>query len=197
MRRWFVLVLLMPFAAAAQPFAPNGPEKLIIGGRGGVFRIAYDDFTSIYDGRTGLAYGGHVLYKIRAPYFITGGISFFERDGKVASSGAGARWQQRGIHLGVRYVNYRERRLGSFFGFGFVFYDIDESGAASVFGGEPRRRNANGLFLDGGMEYRFARRLSVFLDVEVSSAGLKGKSGFQGNSVGGFSIGLGVNAFIF
>lgn len=197
MQKWLVFVLSVPFIAAAQSFAPNAPERLVVGGSAGVFRIAYDDFTDVYDGRSGLAYGGQALLKVFAPYFVVAQLNIFEKDGTIDSTGAAINWRQRGINLGVRYVGYRERKLVSYFGFGFVFFNIKEDGPVSLFGGSGGTHNATGLFLDGGLEYRFVPRASVFLDVEVSSAGLKGKSGFQGNSVGGFSIGLGVNAFIF
>lgn len=197
MQKSLLLMLLVPLMASAQSFAPNGPEKLIVGGSGGIFRIAYDEFTNIYDGRTAFTYGGQALFKVFAPYFVVAQLNIFEKDGTIDSTGAAVNWRQRGINLGVRYVGYRERKLVSYFGFGFVFFNIKEDGPISLFGGSGGTRNATGLFLDGGLEYRFVPRASIFLDVQVSSAGLKGKSGFQGNSVGGFSIGLGVNAFIF
>jgi len=194
---WLLLALLLPAMVGAQPLPGSSPEKFIIGGSSGIFRIAYDDFPGLYDGRAGFIYGGQALLKVFAPYFAVAKLNVFKKDGTIDSTGAAVNWRQRGISIGVRYVGYRERKLVSYLGFGFVFFNIKEDGAASLFGGQAGSRNATGLFLNGGLEYRFAPRASVFLDVEVSSAGLKGKSGFQGNSVGGFSIGLGVNAFIF
>jgi len=199
MQKFFGQLVLL-FALCASPYAfgqgldIDSPEKVIAGGGVGIFRISYDDFSELYDGRAGLIYGGQVLYKIYAPYFLVGKLNIFEKSGGRDSTGAELSWRQRGINVGVRYVSYRDRKLVSYFGFGFVFYNIKEDGALSLFGAGSR--NATGLFLGGGLEYRFVKRASIFFDVEVSSAGLKGKSGFQGNSVGGFSIGMGMNAFI-
>jgi len=192
-----LLLLFAPAALMAQPPSGLSPEKFIVGGSAGIFRIAYDEFTNLYSGRSGLIYGGQALYRVYAPYFAVAKLSMFEKDGAVDSTGAGVHWQQRGINLGVRFISYRERRLVSYLGFGFVFFQIKEDGPASIFNDADRRRNATGLFLNGGLEYRFMSRGSVFLDLEVNSAGLKGKSGLQGNSVGGFSVALGLNVFIF
>jgi hypothetical protein len=183
--------------AFGQGLAVDGPEKLIVGGGAGIFRISYDDFSELYNGRSGLAYNGQVLYKVLAPYYAVARIGVFGKDGHVDSTGSEISWRQRGISIGVRYISYRERKLVSYLGFGFVFYDIKEEGAVSLFGNTDGSRDATGLFLDGGLEYRFVQRASIFFDVEVSSAGIEGKSGFQGNSVGGFTIGMGMNFFIF
>jgi hypothetical protein len=201
MKKWLAsisvsIVLLASRFAAAQPAPYLSPEKFIVGGSAGFFRISYDDFPALYDGRAGLNYGGQALLKIFAPYFAVAKLNFFEKDGTVDSTGDAVSWRQRGVNLGVRYISYRERKLVSYFGFGFVFFNINESGPASLFGDTGGTRTATGLFLGGGLEFRFVPRASVFMDVEVSSAGLKGKSGFQGNSVGGFSIGLGMNVFV-
>ena len=201
MRKFFALqcllfVLFGSRLASAQPGSGLSPEKLIVGGSAGFFRISYDDFPELYDGRSGFVYGGQVLYKVFAPYFAVAKLYVFEKDGTIDSTGSAVNWRQRGINLGVRYVSYRERKLVSYFGFGFVFFNIKEDGPVSLFGGSGGTRDATGLFLGGGLEYRFTPRASVFLDIEVSSAGLKGKSGFQGNSVGGFSIGMGINLFV-
>lgn len=189
------IVCVSPMAFS-QGLGVDSPEKLIAGGSAGIFRISYDAFSELYDGRAGFTYGGQVLYRVFPPYYAVAKLNMFEQDGEIDSTGNAIHWRQRGVNVGVRYINYRERKLVSYFGFGFVFYNIKEDGALSLFSSGDGSRNATGLFLDGGLEYRFAKRASVFFDVEVSSAGLKGKSGFQGNSVGGFSIGLGINLFV-
>jgi len=194
--RVLFLILCVSSFAYGQDLGIDSPEKVIVGGGVGVFRISYDDFSELYDGRSGFMYGGQVLYKVYAPYFLVAKLNIFEKSGVRDSTGNELNWRQRGINVGVRYVSYRDRKLVSYFGFGFVFYNIKEEGALSLFNAGDGSRNATGLFLGGGLEYRFVKRASVFFDVEVSSAGLKGKSGFQGNSVGGFSIGLGMNFFL-
>jgi hypothetical protein len=195
---WVILFFAvgLPLAAFGQGLGVLSPEKLIVGGGAGVFRISYDDFSELYDGRSGFNYGGQALFRFFAPYYAVARLSVFKKDGGLDSTGSEISWRQRGINLGVRYISYRERKLVSYFGFGFVFYNIKEDGAASLFGTGDGSRNATGLFLDGGLEYRFVSRASIFFDVEISSAGIEGKSGFQGNSVGGFSMGLGVNMFV-
>lgn len=191
-----LVALSLPLAVSGQEPLSDGPEKLIVGGSAGIFRISYDDFPELYDGRSGFTYSGQALYKVFAPYYVVAQLNSFKKDGDLDSTGKAIQWRQRGINIGVRYISYRERKLVSYFGFGFVFYQIKEEGALSLFESGDDSRNATGLFLDGGLEYRFVQRASVFFDVEVSTAGLKGKSGFQGNSVGGFSVGLGMNLFV-
>ena len=194
--RVLFFILCASSFAYGQDLGIESPEKVIVGGGVGVFRISYDDFSELYDGRAGFTYGGQVLYKVYAPYFLVAKLNIFEKSGGRDSTGNELNWRQRGINLGVRYVSYRDRKLVSYFGFGFVFYNIKEEGAVSLLSAGAGSRNATGLFLGGGLEYRFVKRASIFFDVEVSSAGLKGKSGFQGNSVGGFSIGIGINLFV-
>lgn len=199
MKKVFGQLLLFVFCVSTNALSQDlvdSPEKMIVGGGVGIFRISYDDFSELYDGRSGFTYGGQVLYKVFAPYYVVAKLNVFRKDGAVDSTGNEISWRQRGINFGVRYIGYRDRKLVSYFGFGFVFYNIKEEGALSLFNSGDVSRNATGLFLGGGLEYRFVKRASVFFDVEVSSAGLKGKSGFQGNSVGGFSIGLGMNLFV-
>ncbi len=200
MQNFFIRILFFIFCASpvvyGQELGMESPEKVIVGGGVGVFRISYDDFSELYDGRSGFTYGGQLLYRVYAPYFLVAKLNMFEKEGLLDSTGAKINWRQRGINLGVRYISYRDRKLVSYFGFGFVFYNIKEEGALSLFSAGDGNRNATGLFLDGGLEYRFVKRASLFFDLEVSSAGLKGKSGFQGNSVGGFSIGAGINLFV-
>jgi len=197
MRGRWLLILLAPVAVSAQ-VSLLSPEKLIVGGNVGVFRISFDDFSRLYEHRSGLSYGGQVLFKVFSPYYFKGKLTSFEKDAapQLQTAGPSGSWHQRGVNLGVRYVSYRERRLISYLGFGFVFIKIKEKGTTSVFGGVPKNRSATGLYLDGGLEYRFISRASLFLEIELSSAGLKGKSGFQGNSVGGMYLGVGMNVFV-
>jgi hypothetical protein len=194
-----VTCLLWALLASAQSFT-GGHDRLIIGGNAGRFRISYEGFSRIYDGRSGMAPGATVLVKIRPPYYVAVKYHQFEKAAEVIDNNTVVdtrKWEERWYNLGVRYVSYGERRMVNHVGFGFAFFKIDESGPGSVFGPQPGKRDASGFFLDAGLEYRFLKYLSIGVELEITSAGLEGKSGFEGSSVGGYLVSLGLNWFVF
>jgi hypothetical protein len=193
-----ISLLLWSATASAQRFA-NAHDRLIIGGNAGIFRVSYDNFTDIYDKRSGVTLGATGLLKIRAPYYAAVKYRHFEKDGDFVVNNVSQpqNWKENWYNLGVRYLSYGDRKVISYFGFGFAFFNITETGTASVFGRAPGKRNASGFFLDGGLEYRFVKYASLSFEIEVTSAGLEGKSGFEGSSVGGFLFAIGANIFVF
>jgi hypothetical protein len=191
------MLSLSTVVASAQNFTA-GNDRLIIGGSAGIFRISYDGFNRLYGGRSGLTLGAAAMAKVYAPYYAMLKYRQFEKDGtvNVDSASRSQQWKENWYNVGVRYHSFSERKVSSYFGFGFAFFNIEETGPFSIFGQKPGKRNASGFFLDGGFEYRFINRASFYFEIEVTSAGIKGKSGFEGSSVGGFLVGLGVNVFI-
>ncbi len=196
MRAKIVMIscLLWATATSAQNFT-GGRDRLIVGGHASVFRISYDGFSRIYGERSGLVLGATGLVKIRPPYYATVKYHQFDKETTVSINDVPLRqkWEENWYNLGVRYVSYGERRLVNHFGFGFAFFKINEIGPVSVFGRPPGKINASGFFLDGGMEYRFIKYASFAFEIEITSAGIQGKSGFEGSSVGGFLFSLGLN----
>jgi hypothetical protein len=193
-----MVCLLWASMAPAQSFT-GGRDRLIVGGHVSVFRISYDDFPRLYENRSGLTFGATGLVKIRPPYYVAVKYHQFDKDGRVIIDNVSQplRWEENWYNVGLRYVSYGERRLINYLGFGFAFFKINETGPLSVFGQEPGKRNASGFFLDLGMEYRFVKYASLDFEIEITSAGIKGKSGFEGSSVGGLLFSLGLNLFAF
>ena len=195
-----ICLLLWTAMASAQGYRDDGRDRLIIGGNVGIFRISFNDFTEVYDKRSGLTLGGTGLLKIRVPYYLAVKYRHFEKDGSAVVNNVSQpqNWKENWYTAGVRYLSYGERKVISYFGFGFAFFKIKETGTASVFAGRnPGRHSASGFFLDGGLEYRFSKFASLDFEIEVTSAGLEGKSGFEGSSVGGYLFSVGTKLFVF
>ncbi len=194
-----VMILLLWAATATAQRYTDGHDRLIVGGNAGIFRVSYDGFTRIYDKRSGVTLGGTGLLKIKVPYYAAVKYRHFEKDGEVFVNNVSQpqNWKENWYNVGVRYLSYSDRKVISYFGFGFAFFNINETGTESVFGRDPGKRNASGFFLDGGLEYRFSKYASLNFEIEVTSAGIEGKSGFEGSSVGGFLFGIGANFFVF
>ncbi|MDZ7303913.1 MAG: hypothetical protein ONB44_17445 [candidate division KSB1 bacterium] len=192
-----MILLMSAMVASAQTFS-NEPERLIIGGQAGFFRISFDGFTRIYHERSGLTTGAAGMVKVFSPYYLLVKYHHFTKDGAVIVENTvqPQHWREDWYNLGVRYLARDARKVSSYFGFGFAFFTINETGNLSIFGREPGKRNASGFFLDGGLQYRFLKHASLCLELEMTSAGVEGKSGFEGSSVGGFLIGIGANFFI-
>jgi len=194
-----LLGLLWTTLAAAQNYS-GGPDRLIIGGHTGVFRISYNGFDRIYDKRSGMALGASALVKIRPPYYAAIKYHQFKRDANVVENGIVVdtqHWKEEWYTVGACYVSYGERRLVNHFGFGLAFFKINETGPVSVFGRQPGKRNASGFFFDLGLEYRFLKYVSLGAGFELTSAGIGGTSGFEGSSVGGYLFSAGLNWFVF
>lgn len=196
------LIALLLFATttivSAQSFDDN-VSRFILGGGGGIFRINHDDFSPVYAGRSGLIPGGHALVKIKAPYNLVVKYRRFEKEKlrDVNNEQLLLTWEQRFVNVGLRYATYTERRFTQFFGFGVSLIDIKESGPLAVASPNGGTRHATGFYLELGGDYRFMQRAALFLEIELSSAGIEGKGGFEGTSVGGYYFGAGLNIFLF
>lgn len=198
MIRPFLLMLGLASSAAAQGF-DDGVSRFVLGGGGGLFRINHDDFSPVYDSRTGFIPGGHALIKIKAPYNIVVKYRRFDKENLriLNDDQLLLKWEQRFVNVGLRYVSYSERRFTQFFGFGVSLMNIKESGPLAVASPNGGAREATGFYLELGVDYRFIQHAALFLEIEISSAGVEGKSAFEGTSVGGYYIGTGLQAFLF
>ncbi len=188
----------------AQPLDLHKPDKLSIGAAAGFFRISYDDFVEYYKGRSGFAWGVHASYRVATPYNVVLKYRTYNRTAEYlsGSESVNLEWRENWINVGVRYMGTDREHITSFFSFGFSFFDISERGGISVFGGSvaengEKKTSAGGFFIDLGLNYPLSRRLAIIFDFEITSAGVKGKSGFEGSSVGGFFFGLGIAGFLF
>lgn len=196
------LIALLLFASAtivsAQGLDDN-VSRLILGGGGGVFRINHDDFSPIYASRSGLIPSAYALIKIKAPYNIVVKYRRFEKEKLRVINNDQARltWEQRFVNFGLRYTSYTERRFTQFFGFGVSLMNIEESGPLAVASPNGGTRDATGFYLELGGDYRIVQRAGLFFEIELSSAGIEGKGGFEGTSVGGYYFGAGLNIFLF
>ncbi len=197
--RLTVLAALAFSSLASAQFSDRPVDRLILSGSAAVFRINHDDFSRIYDSRSGLALGGAATLKIRAPYNLVVKYRQFEKENSVTITGNSSKlkWQERWINVGVRYLSYSDAKTTSFFGFGFAFFDVEESGPLTLFREEDGQREANGFFLEVGFDYRLVKRAGFFVEVEITSASVGGGAGFEGSSVGGYLLGAGLNLFLF
>ncbi len=194
-------LLLWPLLANAQDFEYALP-RLVVGGSGALFRISLDQFESVYQSRLGPSYGGFAGIRVYTGHYLLFKYANFQQDGKTgthAESGLNlrdAKWQEQWYNLGVRIHPFTARRTQSYYGFGVVFYDVQEQPQLSVFSStseEKKSELGNGFFLELGIEYFLHPRLAPFFELEVSSGGVRGKTGFEAFSVGGFRFALGVN----
>jgi len=173
-------------------------SRVIVGGSGGFFRISHDDFSGVYDSRSSFIPSGHALLQIKAPYNVIAKYRRFEKDRTaiIDNVATNLQWEQSFLNLGLRYVSYSERKFTQFFGFGVSLMNIQESGPLSVVTDNGGKRDATGFYIEVGTDYRFIRRAAFFFEIEISSAGVEGKSAFEGTSVGGYYLALGMNLFL-
>ncbi len=187
----------------AQFFDSMGDSpRLMLGGNVGNFRVSYEDFKNIYGDRSGGSNGGFASFLITVPYNVVVKYREFQKTGTYSrqNTDLALDWNQRIFNIGIRYFRPGKKGFSNHFGFGFTIMKIEEKGDYSLFGSQnrtPKKSNAGGFFLDFGIHYGFNRYLDIFTELEISSAGIEGKSGFEGNSVGGyyFSFGLAILPF--
>ena len=194
---------MMSTPAHAQFFdGTRDMPRLMLGGSVGNFRVSYEDFKKIFGDRSGGSNGDFASFLISVPYNVIVKYREFKKTGTYSSQNTdySLDWNQRIINVGLRYFRPGKRGFSNHLGFGFSFMKIEENGDYSLFSSEnrgPQKNNAGGFFLDFGLHYGLNRYVDIFTELELSSAGIEGKSGFEGNSVGGyyFSVGLAILPF--
>lgn len=201
---WLILIGLMGHAqpAGAQPGVAGIQNRFSIGGDLGLFRISHEDFSKVYGGRLGITWSGRAFIRVSTPYNIIFKYRQFSKSNDYQENGTTLplEWHQKFYNVGVRYMAASREGMTNYFSFGFTFISIEEKGGRSIFisGNEAEReKSPSGFFLDIGLEYRLRPRFSLITELEISSAGLEGKSSFEGSSVGGFYFAVGLAYFIF
>jgi hypothetical protein len=199
------LLLLTFQVSSAQLYGYFQPSALC-GASTGFFRISLDHFKDVYTDRWGPIYCGHAGFRFYKGYYLLTKYQNFSRPGKEGlhpETGLylkNARWNEQVLNIGLRIHPPVIKRAGSYYGFGVVFYHIDEKTDLSVFTStfsKPQSGWGNGFFLDMGIEYFFYQQIAAFVEMEVSSGGLHGRTGFEAFSVGGFKFVAGITLYPF
>jgi hypothetical protein len=170
------------------------------------YRISLDDFDSVYKGRSGFSPGGSIGVRVWGSHYAMVKMRQFNKSGKSGihpTSGLNlenARWRETWYTVGVRVQPSLSGKGGSYYGFGVAFYQVDEEPGLSVF--EANNANdqgdtGNGFYLELGIQYYLWKRAAAFFEIEVASGGMRGRSGFEAFSVGGWRFALGLNIFAF
>ena len=202
-----LLTLSMGLAREVQAqFFYNAP-RFVAGGSAGQFRVSLDRYEEVYRNRWGTAYGWFGGVRVYSNVYITVAGRYFERDGKAEGShslsGAAlseAHWKERWYLIGVRRWIFTEKKLTTSIGLGYAFFTLQENPRVSVFELDPNgsgKQQGNGFFLALSLEYSLQRRLGLFGEIEITSAGVGGRSGFEALSIGGYFFSLGANVRLF
>ncbi|MBC7185794.1 MAG: hypothetical protein H5U38_02045 [Calditrichaeota bacterium] len=195
----FTLLAFVPIKAAGQ--LPVDEPRLVIGLRGGEFRVSLDRFEEVYAGRWGLCYGADAALRVHGNLYAFCGGRRFEKTGKEASRPqevltSSAYWREKWLLLGIRRWSFGERRWGSAVGLGYAFFWVEENPDAAVLvprQGQGTHQTGRGFFLTVSIDYSLRPWLGVASEVEITSAGVGGRTGFEGSSIGGFFFSLGLN----
>ncbi len=203
----FVLTAISPIILHAQwvedYYKPVEQSRVYLGGDYAAFRMSLRNFTDVYESRWGQSFGGFVGVRAFSSYYVAARYGTFNQSGRSGvheASGESlgtARWQEQWLKLGLRIHPPTEKKWGSYYGFGIGFFFIKEAEPISVFNFLSEQSssfagNGSGFYLELGVDYFVLDKLAAFVDVEISSAGMRGRSTFEAMSVGGwrFSTGL-------
>jgi len=195
------LVLAAGGVSTASSQIPADEPRLILGLRGGEFRVSLDRFEEVYASRWGFCFGGDAAARVYGNlYAFVGGRRCAiagNDEGHVGASPRGqAHWEEKWLLVGVRRWSLGERRWGSAVGLGYAFFWVEEDPEVAVLplakggGGTQKGR---GFFLTVSIDYSLRPWFALATELEVTSAGVGGRSGFEGSSIGGFFFSLGVN----
>lgn len=180
--------------------------RFMVGGNAALFRISFDEFESIYKNRVDWSYGGFAGMRTFSNYYLLVKYNTFNQEGKNGvhpETGADlsrARWQENWLCLGLRNHPPLTRKTQSYFGFGLVFFNVSENKQISLFEEKSVKKDSglgNGFFLELGLEHIFYQRLAAFFEIEISSGGTRGKTGFESLSIGGYRFALGLTFWPF
>ncbi len=203
---FFLLLISLAVGLQAQSFSAFSQPRFFAGGSGGLFRISLDDFTSIYTSRWGVSPGGAAGVRVYKNNYLVGKYRTFNKNGKPSGiaphsglSLSQADWHEQWIAVGVRIQPPLESRGNSYYGFGAVFYRVEEDENLSLFDmqNEENRNTGSGFYLELGLQYFLHPRTAGFFEMEIASGGIRGRTGFEGFSVGGFRFALGLLIFLF
>jgi len=178
--------------------------RIMAGGEIGMFRISLDQFEDIYTSRWGESLGGFAGVRITRAYYFTCKYGQFSQNGKTGKhpeSGANlsrSRWEEEWYQFGVRVHPPITRKFNSYYGFGISYFKTSEVDQLSVFTLNKTSENTgSGFYMELGFEYFPVQYLAAYLQMEVSSGGVKGNTGFESMSIGGFRFTAGVSVWPF
>jgi len=195
---FFIFFTLVCGAAQAQYVQP----RLVLGGDAALFRISLGNFEQVYTSRWGESYAAFAGIRLFAGNYLMLKAQSFEQQGREGThpvSGrdlTGATWRQKWYNIGLRVHPPLVRKWQSYYGFGVALFDADEEPGLSVFtaaGQEKEQGRGSGFYLELGIEYFPAQRLAGYFEMGISSGGIRGKSGHESFSIGGFRFALGIS----
>jgi len=174
-----------------------------LGAEMGLFRISLNRFEYLYESRYGSVPGAHAGFHIFSAYYVTGKFRHFEKGGKAGThpeTGKDlrqAKWSEDWFTLGLRIHPYSERKWNSYYGFGYSFYYVQEEAGLSLYDTVSTKKTGGGFYLELGIERNFARRAALFVEFEIASGGIGGRSGLEGQSIGGYNFSAGFTVWLF
>ena len=174
--------------------------RLMMGASAAKFRISLDTFENVYESRWGTSYGGFLGLRIFSANYAVVKYGNFRKNGKNGAhyetglNLADARWDEKWYNIGLRIFPPQVNKLHSYYGFGFSFFDVTEVENLSVFkdGDSAHDGLGSGFYLEIGIDYFPLKRMGTFIEMEVASGGVRGKTGFEAMSIGGFRFAAGI-----
>ncbi len=204
-----LFIVLMTTIAAAQwetyEYRQVQP-RMMLGGQIALFRISLSDFEEIYTSRWGESFGGFLGVRAFGAHYITFKYGSFQKNGRTGKHPEtgrdlqDARWNEQWYKLGLRVHPTVENRWGSYYGFGIAAYDITETEELSIFDKsttEDENELGTGFYLEAGFDYFMHEKIALFFDIEIASGGVRGTSGFEAMSVGGWKFAGGISFWPF
>ena len=205
-RRSALCVIFFMSAAApvfCQGFYFADAPKLVIGGDAGIFRINYDPFGDAFGSKWASSPGLHGSLRIKTPYNLVVKYKQFEKTGvqTIDNVSVPISWDQNWINIGVRHLRWADEGGASFFSFGISLFNIEEMGSLGIL---PQRNDikdgktdTGGFFLDFGVHYPLFNYLALTAEMELTSASIGGGASFQGSSIGGLNVSVGLSLLPF
>lgn len=200
------ILSLLLFVASVEARVPGKDfPRLNIGTGAGVFRLSIAHFEHYYGSRFGAVYAGHFGYAFSpSSLLLIKGRYFTKKHTALEASTQQLRerfWEERWLCLGCRrYSPVFRGDARTFFGFGLVFFFIDERKDGDFLlseGLRSRRYRPKGFFISGGYEHYLTDQLTLCLEIELSSASLQEGNTLESQSVGGIYVGGGINLLFF
>lgn len=206
-KRLLYAVLCLVGGVSAQWYKelkPAEPPRLILGGDYGAFRISHKDFERVYKSRWGGGFGGFAAVRFYGTAYAAAKYGSFYSSAKNQTAAEGfmeSSWKEEWLKAGVRFRRLPDGRWGSYYGFGAAFYFIDETGSQFILAGSSSgaagKQQGSGFYMEAAIEYLVTSKAVVYLEAEVASGGIGGRTGFEEKSIGGwrFAAGLSVSPF--
>ncbi len=198
-------ILNIPVNSNARDYLFNHP-RVMAGGDFGLFRISLDQFEDVYTNRWGTSLGGFAGVRVLSGYYLIGKYGQFEKKGKQGAHKyskydlENANWQEKWYQVGLRVHPPIVKKLNSYYGFGLSFFNVDEVDSLSVFStqnGTNQNDTGSGFYMELGLEYFPTEILAAFFHFEISSGGIRGKTGFEAMSIGGYRLAAGISFWPF